>query len=157
VIAITGGSHTSAVRRYSLAALIAVECGVFALGAALIRISMRGSLGPAAQGLLLGVASGVLFGVSDVALKTLGIGKDYELLVDRCCFHGLADSEREQYAEGVAAVAAPGARFVMFAFQPRSRGLGPRGITISRSLFTAFALQSGMSSTRAASPTSIDT
>src|ERR1700726_924742 len=71
VIAITGGSHTSALRHYSLAALIAVECGIFALGAALIRISMRGSLGPAAEGLLLGVASGVLFGVSDIALKYL--------------------------------------------------------------------------------------
>jgi drug/metabolite transporter (DMT)-like permease len=71
VIAITGGSHTSALRHYSLAALIAVEGGVFALGAALIRISMRGSLGPPARGLLLGVAAGVLFGVSDIALKYL--------------------------------------------------------------------------------------
>src|SRR5512142_2676316 len=71
MIAVTGGAHTSAVRHYSLAALIAVECGVLALGAALIRISMRSSLGPAAQGLLLGVAAGVLFGVSDIALKYL--------------------------------------------------------------------------------------
>jgi hypothetical protein len=71
VIAITGGSHTSALRHYSLAALIAVECGVFALGAALIRISMRERLGLASQGLLLGVAAGVLFGVSDIALKYL--------------------------------------------------------------------------------------
>jgi len=46
VIAVTGGSHTSTVRHYSLAALIAVECGVLGLGAALIWISMRGSLGP---------------------------------------------------------------------------------------------------------------
>jgi SAM-dependent methyltransferase len=36
-------------------------------------------------------------------LQTLGIGEDYELLVDRGCFHGLADTERDQYAEGVAA------------------------------------------------------
>jgi SAM-dependent methyltransferase len=62
-------------------------------------------------------------------LQTLGIGEGYQLLVDRGCFHGLADTERDQYAEGVAAVAAPGARLAMFAFQPRSRGLGPRGIT----------------------------
>jgi hypothetical protein len=62
VIAITGGSHTSALRHYSLAALIAVECGVVALGAALIRISMRGSLGAAARGLLLGVAAGYCSG-----------------------------------------------------------------------------------------------
>jgi len=32
---------------------------------------MRDRLGPAAQGLLLGVAAGVLFGVSDIALKYL--------------------------------------------------------------------------------------
>ena len=62
-------------------------------------------------------------------LPTLGIGEGYELLIDRGCFHGLADTERKKYAEGVAAVAAPGARLVMFAFQPRSRGLGPRGVT----------------------------
>src|SRR6185437_5190169 len=71
VIAITGGQHSSAVRHYSLAALIAVECGVFALGTALIGISMHGRVGPAAEGLLLGVAAGVLFGVSDIALKYL--------------------------------------------------------------------------------------
>ena len=66
-----GWVDTSALRHYSLAVLIAVECGVFALGAALIRISMRDSLGPAARGLLLGVAAGVLFAVSDIALKYL--------------------------------------------------------------------------------------
>jgi drug/metabolite transporter (DMT)-like permease len=71
VIAITGGQHSSAIRHYSLAALIAVECGVFALGTALIGISMHGRVGPAAEGLLLGVAAGVLFGVSDIALKYL--------------------------------------------------------------------------------------
>ena len=71
VIAVTGGQHSSAVRHYSLAALIAVECGVFALGAALIGISMHGKVTPAAEGLLLGIAAGVLFGVSDIALKYL--------------------------------------------------------------------------------------
>lgn len=71
LIAITGGSHTSALRHYSLAALIAVECGVFGLGAVLIRISARRGLGSATEGLLLGVAAGVLFGVSDIALKYL--------------------------------------------------------------------------------------
>jgi hypothetical protein len=45
-------------RHYSLAALIAVECGVFVLGAALIRISARRGIGPAAEGLLRGVAAG---------------------------------------------------------------------------------------------------
>ena len=53
VIVVTGGAHTSAVRHYSLAALIAVECGVFALGGALIRISTHRSIGPATEGLML--------------------------------------------------------------------------------------------------------
>src|SRR5689334_13041347 len=70
-IAFTGGLHTVVARHYSLAALIAVEAGIFALGAALTLISMHGSFGPAAEGLLLGVAAGVLFGVSDIALKYL--------------------------------------------------------------------------------------
>ena len=71
IIGVTSGRHADAVRRYSLAALIAVECGVLAFGAALIRIAMRRGLAPATQGLLLGVAAGVLFGVSDIALKYL--------------------------------------------------------------------------------------
>jgi hypothetical protein len=71
VCAIAGVGHLVAVRQFSLAALIGVECGVFALGAALIGISMHGSIGPAAAGLLLAVAAGVLFGVSDIALKYL--------------------------------------------------------------------------------------
>ena len=48
-----------------------MECGVFATGAVLIVISTHGRIGPAAEGLLLGVAAGVLFGVSDIALKYL--------------------------------------------------------------------------------------
>src|SRR5437763_1938483 len=40
-------------------------------GAALIGMSMHGRVGPVAEGLLLGVAAGVLFGVSDIALKYL--------------------------------------------------------------------------------------
>jgi drug/metabolite transporter (DMT)-like permease len=71
VIALTGGLQDRVARHYSLAALIAVEAGIFALGAALTLISMHGGLGPPAQGLLLGVAAGVLFGVSDIALKYL--------------------------------------------------------------------------------------
>jgi len=71
VTAFTGGLHAVVAPHYSLAALIAVEAAIFALGAALTLISMHGSFGPAAEGLLLGVAAGVLFGVSDIALKYL--------------------------------------------------------------------------------------
>jgi hypothetical protein len=46
-----------------------------------------------------------------------------------CCFHDFTDDERDQYARAVSAVANPGAVLLMFAFQPRNRGLGPRGVT----------------------------
>jgi SAM-dependent methyltransferase len=62
-------------------------------------------------------------------LQTLGIDDGYNLVIDRGCFHGLSDAERERCASGVTALAAPGARLLMFAFHPRKRGLGPRGIT----------------------------
>jgi drug/metabolite transporter (DMT)-like permease len=70
VIGLTG-SGASDPQRASLAALIAVEGAIFALGAALVRISTRRHVLPRAEGLLLGTAAGALFGVSDVALKWL--------------------------------------------------------------------------------------
>jgi hypothetical protein len=47
----------------------AVEGAIFALGAALVRISTRRLVLHRAEGLLLGAAAGALFGVSDVAIK----------------------------------------------------------------------------------------
>jgi drug/metabolite transporter (DMT)-like permease len=70
VIGLTGGGANHA-QRASLAALIAVECAIFATGAALVRISTRRHLPDRPEGLLLGAAAGALFGVSDVALKYL--------------------------------------------------------------------------------------
>ena len=70
VIGLTGGGANDP-DRASLAALIAVEGGIFAIGAALVRISTRRHLAPRIEGLLLGAAAGALFGVSDVALKYL--------------------------------------------------------------------------------------
>ena len=55
----------------SLAALIAVEGAIFAIGAVLVRVSTRRHLAPRVEGLLLAAAAGALFGVSDVALKYL--------------------------------------------------------------------------------------
>jgi SAM-dependent methyltransferase len=63
------------------------------------------------------------------ALQTLGIGEGYDLLLDRGCFHGLSDEGRRRCSDGMTAVAAPGARMLLNGFQPRGRGLGPRGIT----------------------------
>lgn len=68
VIGLTGAG-ASDTERASLAALIAVEAAIFALGAACVRISARRHLGARAEGRLLGVAAGALFGVSAVAIK----------------------------------------------------------------------------------------
>jgi SAM-dependent methyltransferase len=62
-------------------------------------------------------------------LQSLGIGDNYDVVVDRGCFHGLSDHGRERSAEAITDITAPGARMLLYAFQPRSRGLGPRGIT----------------------------
>jgi hypothetical protein len=51
--------------------LIAIECGVVVVSAAVAAISTHHRVSPAAQGLLLGAAAGALFGVSDIAIKFL--------------------------------------------------------------------------------------
>jgi hypothetical protein len=116
VIAITGGTHSSALRDYSLAALIAVECGVFVIGLALIRISMRGGLGSAAQGLLLGVASGVLFGVSDIALKYLtgALHGGLQGIVSEWTLTALAASVLAFFASARGLQLAPGVAVIAF-------------------------------------------
>jgi drug/metabolite transporter (DMT)-like permease len=116
VIAVTGGSHTSALRHYSLAALIAVECGVFALGAALIMISMHGSVDPATKGLLLGVAAGVLFGVSDIALKYLtgAVHGGLQGVVSEWTLTALAASVLAFYASARGLQLGPGVTVIAF-------------------------------------------
>jgi drug/metabolite transporter (DMT)-like permease len=71
VIALTGGSQAGETGQYALAALITVECAVFALGVALAAVSTHRRILQATEGLLLGAAAGALFGVSDIALKYL--------------------------------------------------------------------------------------
>jgi len=70
VIGLTGAGATDP-QRASFAALIAVEGGIFAIVAALVRVSTRRRLVARREGLLLGAAAGALWGVSDVALKYL--------------------------------------------------------------------------------------
>ncbi len=70
VIGLTGGGANHP-QRASLSALIAVESSIFALGAALVRISTRRAVLHRDEGLLLAAAAGALFGVSDVAIKYL--------------------------------------------------------------------------------------
>jgi drug/metabolite transporter (DMT)-like permease len=71
VIALTGGSQAGETGQYALAALITVECAVFAVGLALTVISTHRRIPQATEGLLLGAAAGALFGVSDIAIKYL--------------------------------------------------------------------------------------
>ena len=71
IIGLTSGTADGDPPGYALAALIAVECGVLVVSAALAAISTHRGVSPAAQGLLLGAAAGALFGVSDIAIKYL--------------------------------------------------------------------------------------
>ena len=70
VIGLTSGG-AEASRGSSLAALIAIGGAIFAVVAALVRVSTRRGVLARAEGLLLGAAAGALWGVSDVALKYL--------------------------------------------------------------------------------------
>jgi drug/metabolite transporter (DMT)-like permease len=71
IIGLTSGSDDGETRRYALAALIAIECGVFVVATAVAATSTHRRVPLAAQGLLLGAAAGALFGVSDIAIKFL--------------------------------------------------------------------------------------
>ncbi len=61
------GAHSS----FSTSAMIAFEAGLFGLGGLLILGPRAGLGGHQHRGVMLGAASGVLFGVSDVAIKAL--------------------------------------------------------------------------------------
>jgi len=71
VIGLTSGPDDGDPPGYALAALIAIECGVLVVSAAVAAISTHRRVSPSAQGLLLGAAAGALFGISDIALKYL--------------------------------------------------------------------------------------
>jgi drug/metabolite transporter (DMT)-like permease len=76
VIGLTSGPDDGDPPGYALAALIAVECGVLVVSAAVAALSTHRRVSPAAQGLLLGAAAGALFGVSDIAIKYLADAVD---------------------------------------------------------------------------------
>jgi drug/metabolite transporter (DMT)-like permease len=69
VVGLTSGEPHG--RSSDLAALIGVECGVLATGALLVLGSVRLDNTHRNEGLMLAVAAGALFGVSDVAVKYL--------------------------------------------------------------------------------------
>ena len=62
----TNGAHSS----YSLAAMVAFEAGLFGIGGLLI-LGPRVGAPDEHHGVMLGAASGVLFGVSDVSIKAI--------------------------------------------------------------------------------------
>lgn len=70
VLGLTGGSPGGG-GRSSLAALIAVEGSVFAVGLLLVTGSIKLERLRRSEGLVLGLAAGALFGVSDISLKFL--------------------------------------------------------------------------------------
>jgi drug/metabolite transporter (DMT)-like permease len=71
VIGITQGAQPSDPPGYALAALITIEGGVLLVATGLAAMSGRLTVLQAREGLLLGIAAGALFGVSDIALKFL--------------------------------------------------------------------------------------
>jgi SAM-dependent methyltransferase len=63
------------------------------------------------------------FRLGDVTrLSELGLEREYTLLFDFGCFHGLNPAQRDAYARGVNSIAAPGALLLMMAF---TRALPP--------------------------------
>jgi drug/metabolite transporter (DMT)-like permease len=71
IIGITQGAQPAHPPGYALAALIAIECTVLLLATGLAVIAGRLRVLETREGLLLGVAAGALFGISDIALKFL--------------------------------------------------------------------------------------
>ena len=64
-----------------------------------------------------GDAASARFLQGDVTrLDDLDIGVGYDLIVDSGCYYGLSDAQRDDYADGVTRVAAPGALLVMAGF-----------------------------------------
>jgi drug/metabolite transporter (DMT)-like permease len=71
IIGITQGAQPSEPPGYALAALITIEGSVLLLATGLAVIAGRLRVLQSREGLLLGLAAGALFGVSDIALKFL--------------------------------------------------------------------------------------
>src|SRR3954453_13576303 len=69
LLAVTLPTHSGAHSGYSLAGMIAFEAGLLAIGTFLVLSPRLGA--HEHHGVLLGTASGILFGVSDVAIKAL--------------------------------------------------------------------------------------
>jgi len=81
LLVITLPAHAGAHSSYSLAGMLAFEGGMLVIGALLITGPRMGAPDHH-HGIMLGAAAGVLFGVSDVAIKALtGLGGPLEILL----------------------------------------------------------------------------
>jgi cyclopropane fatty-acyl-phospholipid synthase-like methyltransferase len=60
-------------------------------------------------------------------LTAAKLAPGYGLLLDRGCFHGLSDDGRAGYADGVTALAAPGATLLLMSFARNRVLAGPAG------------------------------
>lgn len=76
-----------------------------------------------------GVEGQVTFHVGDVAqLEALDL-PPINFALDIGCFHSLPSELRDAYAVGLDGVAAPGAVYLLYAFQPRQSSVGRVGVT----------------------------
>jgi multidrug transporter EmrE-like cation transporter len=110
-----GDSETA---RYRLAAMIAFEAGLIGIGMALV-LSYRSPRARERYGVLLGTAAGLLFGVSDIAIKALSgtVPVDLLSLVSPWTFAALiasigafyASARSLQIGEGIAVITATSA------------------------------------------------
>jgi drug/metabolite transporter (DMT)-like permease len=81
LLVVTFPAHSGVHSSYSLAGMLAFEGGMLAIGALLISGPRMGAPDHH-HGIMLGAAAGVLFGVSDVAIKALtGLGGPLEILL----------------------------------------------------------------------------
>ena len=60
-------------------------------------------------------------------LDQADIAGPFDLFLDLGCFHILGEEERARYGASLAAVAAPAARLILFAFGHNKHPFGPRG------------------------------
>jgi SAM-dependent methyltransferase len=77
-------------------------------------------------------------------LSSAGVGKDFTLILDSGCLHGMSDDARDRYVTELTAIAAPQTHLLIFAFTPGGR-VGVRGIDhaeIERRLTPRWALVS---------------
>lgn len=53
-------------------------------------------------------------------LSDYGVGDDFDLIVDACCYHAISPVQRDAYASEVTKAAAPGALMLMVAFSEQN-------------------------------------